>query len=216
MPEFLKSLLEYAISFFQQAFAEVSIALFAVGALLLLIGIFILAATVYIRVVANRISGTVVGAVSETSIKEKVRNGTLRQETRETFHAVFQYPRPDGSLHQEKASEGGTHVLRYRTGQAVNLLVVPGSDYDDVYDADQKSGYTLGGVMFALGAFLMWQAATLYATLGISIPALLVVLFALGLRARRHKQTSTKAATQHYKIFEPDAVRPVEEFAARK
>lgn len=216
VPEILNPLLDYAIGHVRSAFAEVSIGLFALGTLLLLLGIAVMAITVYTRVVGYRTSGTVAGAIGEVTIKEKIRNGKPIQETRETFHAVFQYRRPDGSLHQEKASEGGTHVLRYRTGQTVKLLVVPGIDFDDVYDADQTSGHVLGGVMFVLGALLIWQAATLYAALGISMTALLVILMGLILKARRSEKITVRPAARHYKIIEPGTIRPVEEFAARK
>lgn len=216
MPDFLKTLLEYAIGYFQQAFAEVSIVLFTVGTLLLLLGIFTLVVTIYIRVVAYRISGTVVGAIKERSTKEKTRKGRTVQKTSDFYYAVFQYQRLDGALHQEKASEGGNHVLQYRTGQSVNLLVVPATGYDDVYDADQKTNYYLGGFLFLLGTVLMVKAANLYAALGISLPALLVAMLGLMLRTRRRKRIPTKPAAKHFKTIDPSAIRPIEEFVAAK
>jgi len=67
-----------------------------------------------------------------------------------------------------------------------------------------------------LGALLMWQAATLYAALGIGMTALLAVLIGLVLKARRHEKITVRPAARHYKIIEPGTIRPVEELAARK
>lgn len=210
----IKSILEYALRIVQGMFAEASIFLFVFGLIIFLIGLAFLVLVVYVRIVGVRVEGRVLGAIKESYLKEKVRDGKTIKVPQETLYAIFEYPRANGSLHQEKASEGGSAVLKYSTGQTVNLLVVPDDGYDDVYDADKKSDYIIGAVLFLVGVMLMYHAASLYASLSMSAFALFIIVISLlikGFSRKKHK-SKPSAQAKHFKHYDLESIRPIEEF----
>jgi hypothetical protein len=142
-------------------------------------------------------------------------NGKTEKESRQSYTAIFEYQRPDGTLHREKASEGGSHVLKYKTGQSVDLLVMPGEKYDDVYDASKKGFFYIAIALIIIGAILMERGASIYASLSIGTVTLVIILLSLAVKALMgRKKKSGKVKQQHYKYFDPDLIQPIEELAA--
>ena len=211
-------MMEYIHGLINGIFAEASVVLLLLGFILSVLGLLVLILWGYIRLTAHRIAGTVVGAVKDVRIKEKERKGKLETKVRENYFAVYEYVRPDGTLRQEKSSEGGDDVLKYATGQKVNLLVVPHEDFDDVYDADKNTALILAVVLLLPGLALMATASKLLISLSISGMSLLVILLFLlikiALEKGRGKKNSKKnpRSKQHIKYFDPSDVKPIEEF----
>ena len=215
MPESFKTLMQYVIESIEFFFAEVSLFLFLIGLVFFLLGLVILSVTLYVRITAQQVNGKVIGALKDVRVKEKVRDGKSVKEDKVTYHAVYEYVRPDGSMHREKGSNGGNSVLKYQTGQAVKLLVVANEKFDDVYDANDKSSIIVGGVMFLIGAVLVERAATLYASLSIGILSIvfIVISFLYKFLTRKKPRKKSAKTQNHYKEFDPAMVRPVEELA---
>ena len=204
----------YIIDMVEYAFAEATIFGFIIGLVFFLLGLFIIVATTHTILVGKRVPGKVVGAVKDVWIKEKNRDGKIVKKRRETLFAIFEYIRPDGLLHQEKASSGGSGVLKYKTGQEVNLIIVPSGKYDDVYDADDYSVIIIGIILLAIGFGIMLWAANAYASLGVGVLTLISVVgvFIFRILTGRKKKQKKHGESKHVKAFDPAEVRPIEEF----
>lgn len=213
MPEYFDEILKFAIDSFQGIFSEALIGLLLLGLVLLLIGLFLLVAMIHTRITGRRVQGKVVGAIKELRVKEKERGGKLEKETKESLWPVFEYPRPDGSLHREKGSAGGSGVLNYETGQTVNLLVRPRKDYDEVSDADRYGTLIAGGILVLVGAGIVILGSDMLASLALSGFTLFILLVAFGAKFFTGRKTKQKATTprKHFDHFDPETVRPIEE-----
>ena len=216
MSESFVSIMGYIVSFIDGIFAEASIVLLLLGFIFFLLGAVILVASLYIKFTARHVDGNVIGAIKDTRIKEKTRDGKVEKETKINYFAVFEYLRSDGTLHKEKSSNGGNGVLKYKTGEAVKLLVIPQDEFDDVYDENDKSPYIMGSILFLLGVFMIERATSLYASLSLGAFSLSVIIVSFSIRmmlGRKKKKKKLSVKQKHYKYFELDEIRPVEELA---
>lgn len=217
MKETLLSVFEYSIGMIHMAFAEVSVVGFLLGLVFFLLGLVILTLAVYIAISGRRTVGRVVGAVMDIRIKEKVRNGETVREKKETLWPVYEYKDLKGVLVKRKGSEGGSGVLKYKTGQKVNLIISTSKNNIDVYDADKKSALVMGGVFLLLGAGIMNWTASFYAMLGLGVLGLVGVFISLlfkvlgskGNRKRTLKDTSKDG-------LDSEAIRPIEYFVEKE
>ena len=212
----MERIAEIVFGIIEGLFAEASIMLLLVGLVLFAIGAALIAAGIYIRMIAYRTTGRVVGAVQTERVKTRQRDGKEVHEVKKSLFAVFEYQRADGTTHRERASEGGSDVHKYKTGQSVNLLIVRWNNYDNVYDADKKAIFVMGAIFAGLGVFLMAQAATIVTSFGIGLFSLLLVGTSLAVRAFRHRRGWIKPKANRGRMFgefNPEDVRPVEEFA---
>lgn len=212
MNETLSATIQTISDFIDLAFAGASLLGVLLGLVFFLLGIIILAATLFVSITGRRVTGKVVGAVKDIRIKEKNRNGKIETERKESLHAIYEYTRPDGTLHREKSSNGGNSILKYRTGQDVELITTPYGEYDDVYDANDRSPVIMGGIFILIGFGLMYWAASFYASLGISTLGLIAILTILMYKILTRNKTKSKSSSKHHKEFDPAEVRPVEEF----
>ena len=110
MDDTTKTLVETVFAFVQGMFAEASIMLLLAGLVLFLVGLGLLMLSLYIRIKGYRVQGKLLGAISKRRKKEKVTKDGTKKRATGSFTPVFEYRRPDGSLQQTKASEGGSHV----------------------------------------------------------------------------------------------------------
>jgi len=216
MPETFINIMKFIVNFIEGAFAEVSILLLLLGAVFLLLGLVILVLSLYIYFVGCRVDGKVLGAIKEVRIKEKIYNGKLEKKVKENYFAVYEYQQKDGSIHQEKSSNGGNNVLKYKTGQALKLIVLHHQEYDDVYDAKDKSSFIMAGVFILIGVIIIERAASLYASLSLGLFTLFLILISFVVRlllGRKKKNKSSQAKSKHHKHFDVTSIRPVEEYA---
>ena len=211
MDEIFVTIFKYIFDFLDIAFAEVSIIFLILGIVLFLLGATILALTVHTLITGQRIDGTVIGAVKDIRIKEKIRDGRIEKDRKETLHAIFEYIQNDGSTHQEKSCSGGSSVLKYKTGQRVKLIVCHQKEFNDVYDANDYSAPILGSILVVVGFGIIFQAASIYASFGISILALLGIIVSLVFKLFKGKNKKTGVRI-HPNKFDPSKVRPIEEF----
>ena len=212
MNERLTTTIQTMVDFIDLAFAGYSLLGVLLGLVLLLLGIIILATTLFVSITGQRVTGKVVGAVKDIRIKEKNRNGKIEKERKETLHAIYEYTRPDGTLHREKSSNGGNSILKYRTGQNVELITTPYGEYDDVYDANDRSPIIIGSVFILLGFGIIYWAASFYASLGISTLGLIAIMAILLYKILTRNKTKSISSSKHHKEFDHAEVRPVEEF----
>lgn len=219
MNETFPLLFNYIIDFINLAFAEASIIAFVVGLVFFLLGFIVIALTIFVWITGQRVTGKIVGAIKNIRIKEKMRDGKVKKKRKETLYAIFEYRRPDGSVHQERSSNGGSSTLKYKTGQEVSLIIVPGAEYDDAYDANDRTSLVIGGLFLLIGFGVMFQAANFYATLGISTLAFLGLIGMLAFKLlseksnkRKNKKAGQAKSSKHHKHFDVADVRPVETF----
>jgi hypothetical protein len=213
--ETTRSIFEAFFDFVQGMFAETSILLFLAGLALFLGGLALIALSLYIRIKGYRVRGKLLGAIAKKRNNKNKSGKTVSG----SFTPIFEYQRPDGSIQQTRASEGGSYVLKYKTGQLVNLVVYPHDGYDAVYDADKKTGIYIGIVILIIGALLMERGASLYASLSVSTLTLSLILLSIAARfltGRKKKRKSTvknKLAekARHYTHFNQEDVLPIEE-----
>src|SRR5579871_6136728 len=90
-----------------QAFNQVG--MFAAATICLAIGGLILGDSLYWRLYALRVTGTVIGVVP---------NGN-------TYTPVYRYTGPDGRSHEARSNSGSSSVKGKETGRVVHLMVAP-------------------------------------------------------------------------------------------
>lgn len=198
----------------QAVFSEAFAFSFLLGAVLFLVGIGFCLLFIVSRLSGKRIPGTVVGAVLQRRVKTKTVDGKETQKIKETLYPVFEYQKSDGSLHRERASEGGSSTLKYQTGQAVNLIVREDDGYDDVYDAGAFGALYLGLAFSIIGLAIMIQVGSMASALGIGIFSLIVVIAIRVTNAVLNKKSPTDSTVQqkYSKAFDPNELKPIEYF----
>jgi len=71
-------------------------------------------------------------------------DGGAEKQQDEWLSLIYEYNDLDGTTRQTKASNGGSSVLKYKTGQKVTLVIHHYKGEDEIYDADDKSPYVVG------------------------------------------------------------------------
>ncbi len=198
-------------------FSEAFAFWFLLGLLIFLIGLGLCGLSVFVRVVGERRTGKIIGAVEELRIKIKTRDGKEVKEEKRTVYPVFEYKRPDGAICIERGSEGGSSTKKYTTGEKLNLIVIEADGYDDVYDADNYGAMMLGAILLAVGFAIMFQVGSISSAMGVGgfalAGALAFMLFrAFAGRDRNKSPRTDKKPRKYKKEWDRDAVRPVEEF----
>ncbi len=193
--------------------------LFSVWVLLaivfILIGLFILVAMTYMHLFGIRVPGKVIGAINQSRIKKKVRDGKEVEKVKHTLYPVFQYTMPDGEIVTELSSEGGTGTLKYVTGQDVNLIVSPAKNYHDVYDVGRYGVFILGLVFILMGLGLIYAVGQFYAAFGMGFISLgigVVLLLYRIITDKKDKLKVKSSLSKQHKVFDMGDVRPVESF----
>ncbi|NKB35399.1 MAG: hypothetical protein GKR91_20050 [Pseudomonadales bacterium] len=194
----------------QSIFAEAFAMTFLLGFVLFLVGVLLFGLFVLSRVLGERIQGKVAGAVIHKRVKTKTIDGERKEVIKETLYPVFEYQRSDGTLHKERASEGGTSTLKYKTGQDVNLILRE----DDGYDADNYGALYLGLIFLAIGLVFMVQVGSMASAFGMGILSLVLVIIAriavaFQSKARRNKKAEKKKYTKEFDLAD---LKPIEEF----
>ncbi len=174
---------------------------------LVLLGVFLVIAMIYIRLFGIRIAGNVIGAIK----KQRQKKGKIKH----TLYPVFQYTMPNGEEFTTLSSEGGTSTLGYTTGQDVELIVVPGKKYHDVYDASHYAMLVVGIGLIATGVGIMFVVGQIYSVFGMGLISLVigVLLFLYKVIAAKKDQFKKHGnAKNHHKEFDRLEVRPIESF----
>ncbi len=210
------------ISFIQNMIAEALSFWFLFGLVLFLVGSAMIGLFLWTRIMGKSVTGTVIGAIQETRIKKKIRDGKEIEKIKKTLYPIYEYTRPDGTTHTERSSEGGSMTLKYETGQHVNLLILQNDLYDDVYDRNEMGALYLGLILSAIGGVLMVKIGdSLIHALGMSALSIAVMLiFKVGtaLLAKekptktKKKQETATPAKKHHKAFKLEDVLPIEDF----
>lgn len=208
MYEILKPALQFVSDAIEVFFAEVSIVFFLLGLVLILIGLFLCVGSFYTLMVGRKVDGVVVGAIKEIKIKEKEKKGKIEKQQDEWLSLIYEYNDLDGTTRQTKASNGGSSVLKYKTGQKVTLVIHHYKGEDEVYDADDKSSYVVGGILFIVGAIVTFMAASFFASLSISLLSLLGIAISMVIKGKnKKKQPGSQKPDSQYDLKD---VRPVE------
>ena len=209
---------------FNSIFSEAFAMGFLAGLVLFLLGLGLCGLVAFTRIRGRRVKGKIIGAVEEIRFKHKIRDGEEIKKEKRSLFPVYEYIRPDGTLFQERGSEGGTNTLKYKTGQDVNLLVIEAGGYDDVYDADDYGAAKLGLVLMAIGGFIMFQVGSVYSAMGMGGLALFGAVCFIMFRVVAEKLHSAgqkpgqpkKKREKYKKTFDRDAIKPVEVFVKKR
>ena len=218
--EKVSSIIEFLVT---SVFSEIFAIYFLIGFAIFAAGLLILILFALSRSLGYRTTGRVIGAVELKRIKRKERDGKVIEKHKTMLYPVFQYTTKSGVEREMRSSDGGTSTLSYTTGQAVNLIVREDADYDDVYDADQKSALFVGLGIAGFGLLMMSWVGTAIAAIGISLSTIVLLLLAYALRELVQKYTdngspeqdSTKKKREPYsKAFDRSELHPIEHFKA--
>jgi hypothetical protein len=176
----LEGLLSFALDAFHlELFSIVAIPMFLSGLILLFGGLVAGLMWIYIQCFGRRLEGRVIGGVKDVQLKKRQRDGEEVIKRKERIFAIFEYPCPDGSLHQEKASNSGGD---YTTGESLTLIVHRHKGYDDVYAARDRDGLIILVILVPAGVFLLALATQFTMALEIGLIAFLLGLVILALR----------------------------------
>jgi len=209
MENSLISVLKYVISFIESLVAETVIILLLLGLLFLLIGLFTIAAWINNIIFSTKVKGRVIGAVKATHTKEKLIDGKLEKESKERLHPIYEYSKEDGALHQVRGSSSGSYVLKYKTGQDVNLVI----HNDSATDAGDRTLVYVSLFFAGFGSILIYMAGDVLKSLTISLAVIVVIAIALFLKVKgkgkgRMKFTPVKKESD----FDLKNMRPIEDF----
>ena len=154
--------MEIGIDLINGFFINFSAIWFIIGLIIFLGGLFFVGVSIYARIKGQRVTGKIIGAVHKKRIKKKIRDGKEVEKIKTENYLVYEYQKPDGTMHKELSSEGFQKNDNYQTGQEVNLLVCPAKGFDDVYDADSKSAIIFGIILMAIGGGLLGWTIVAY------------------------------------------------------
>ena len=186
-----------------QAYNQVG---FFIGALVCLgLGGLILGYSLYWRLHAPRVSGTIIGVIA--------RDGM--------YTPVYRYASPDGEIHQAKSNTSSGAMRGKETGRVVPLLISP---YDPS-EAQEANGYlfdVIGGLLLAVGAWLAYTAITAYPITWMTwlmAGGILTYLIGHGRRILIPKgQRPTLAEWRQRRaadvVIDPAEITPIERFSA--
>ncbi len=207
---------------FLSVFSEAFALWFLVGLVLFLVGLLVLGLFILSRTLGVRTTGTVIGAVKHTRVKQKQRDGKQVQKTKTSLYPVYEYRAQDGSIRQMRSSEGGSMTLKYSTGQTVNLIVREDKGYDDVYDADELGALYVGLGIAAVGVVLMTWVGSFVSAVGMSGMSLTLAITGLLVSGAIKKFTATsksgaapasdKKRAPYSKAFDAADLHPIEHF----
>ena len=210
----MDNIFKHIIGFIEGFFAETAIILLLVGIVFLLIGLFIVIASVVQRLIYPSVNGKVVGAVIAVKSKEKTVDGKRVKKSKEWLYPIFEYTDQDGSPKRIRGSSGGTHVLKYATGQAVNLIIddekynVAGTEVTAT-DTGGRTGFYFGFFFAALGLLVIYLAASILASL--TIGALAIIGIVISILVRGKGKIKPNKVKKNY-IYDLKDMRPVEGF----
>lgn len=210
----MASFIEFVVNGIEAAIADFTAIWFVIGFVIFAVGLFILGVATHARLKGIRTQGKILGAVVKTRIKTKTRDGETFEETKRTPYLIYEYTRPDGSLHREISSEGGSFVKGRGTGEIVELLVCPARGYDDVYLANDKSSWVLGLCLCAVGLFLMGLMVSSHgfnSVFWISVVGILVTGLYNMVRKLRLSPAQPKQERPPVKQFDLNDMVPVED-----
>ncbi|MEM8767197.1 MAG: DUF3592 domain-containing protein [Pseudomonadota bacterium] len=202
-------------------FAELSAMGFLFGLAIFAVGLLITVLFVASRVSGFRTTGTVLGAIEVSRLKIRDRDGERTRKITKSLFPVYEYQDSGGEVKQTAGSEGGTFTKRYRTGQAVNLIVREGDDRNDVYDADARTMLYLGLGCLTTGGLVMASVGSFAAAIGASVVSVLIALLVRALivfvedlsnRKSGSKLIDTSRRASLDKSFTPDDLKPIEHF----
>lgn len=126
-----------------QAYNQVG---FFVGALVCLgLGGLILGNSLYWRLRAPRVAGTIVGVIA--------RDGM--------YTPVYRYTSPDGQTHEAKSDVSSSSMVGKETGHVVRLMISPHNP-SEVQEANGWLFDVIGVLLFGAGAWLGYTAITAY------------------------------------------------------
>lgn len=205
------SALRYLIQLIESFIAETAILLLLFGLVFLLIGLFIIIVTIINVFFSPTVNGRVAGAVKAIKNKEKLKDGKLVKESKERLYPIFEYPKADGSLHHIRGSSAGTHVLKYKTGQDVKLVINNSrfSEEATASDVGNRTGWYLGLFFSAFGSIIIYMAADILTSLTISVMAIVGIAISL-LFKRKGSLKPTKVKKEI--IFDLNDMKPIEDF----
>jgi len=195
MTDILIGSLKYISDFIDHAFAEVSIVLFLLGLIFF------------------------IGGVVDKRVKERINDGKRVEKNKYSIKAIYEYIDDDGSTRQHKSSNGGTFVLKYKTGQEVKLIVCRHKTKpDDIYDAEDSTVFVVSFFCLAIGFGLIFMASNIYLSLSISTISLISILLSLALRGKNKDKSKErdKAPRVPTGQFDPSKIRPIEELAKER
>lgn len=213
MDEIIITIFNYIVSYIDAVFAEASIILLIFGVLLFLIGTALVVSIIHVLMTGHRVNGTVIGAIKNVRVKEKTRDGKIERERKETLYAIYEYIDSNGVTRQERSSNGGSGILRYKTGQGVKLIVCPAKEYNDIYDSEDASSLIAGSIFIAIGVGLIFLATDIFASLNITILTLLGIIVSMVFRGKNKNKSTKKKTTDSIlpNRFDRNKMRPIEE-----
>ena len=204
--------LEYLDAFFDSILAETAIVLLLVGLIFLLIGLFIVIGTTITAMANPRVTGKVAGAIKIVEKHEKQKKGKLVSEIKEWLYPIFEHTKQDGSVVQLRGSSGGTHVLKYKTGQVVSLIIHDGSYGEEgtADDVGDRTGIYIGLVLIVIGSITIYFAANIFASLTIGLLAIVGITVSLIMRGKDRMKPKKVEREVAYDLCD---MRPIEDFS---
>jgi len=179
-----------------QAFNQVG--MFAAATICLAIGGLILGDSLYWRLYALRVTGTVIGVVP---------NGN-------TYTPVYRYTGPDGRSHEARSNSGSSSVKGKETGRVVHLMVAPHNP-GLACESGAYLFYAIGTAFLVPGIWLGYTALTAYPITWMTWLMAAVFIVHAGERVYRiWKSAGAKLSLaqwrQHSAAIDLSTVRPVE------
>ena len=207
--------MEFIFLAVESLFAELFSVWVLVALVFMLIGLFIIVAMIYMHLFGVRVDGKVIGAINHKRIKKKMHEGKEVERVKFTLFPVFEYTMPNGETFTSMSSEGGTGTKKYNTGQTVKLIVSPGKEFHDVYDASRYGAFIMGLVLIGIGLAIIYGVGQFYTAFGMGLISLaigLVLLIYRIISEKKVKFNKKNNLKKMYKVFDMKDVKPVESF----
>jgi len=169
----------------------------------IILGLRVLVADIYILFFGRRVVGKVIGGFIQKHDRSD-DDGYLDDD--ESFYAVYEYPKQDGSTCIEKANYGDTIFFQYKTGQTVNLIIFSSKEGDEVHHAENQSLFTIPLIIIGLGliALVNGTAAALSAGIVSAIFLIIGLMFSFMLGYKKDDLMTFK------KHINSDEIIPIE------
>jgi len=190
------------------ALAEPLVLLFLIGLLILFIGLVFIYLQLKPRLLGpSPIKGKVAGAVKH-SFSIEAKHQTTTKKNMSFIFPVFEYISTDKTKKMIRGGIAGSHVLKYKTGQVVNLVIHDDLLDDDAYATDTGNLTLLywGIFIIAIGFLIMVKCVIYLSGLSLSLSALIAIAVSILVKLKLKRKAKKKIALDFSKM------RPIEEF----
>ena len=205
---------EKLVHFITITFAEVFVSLFLIGSLFVIVGLYFIYSIIHPRFFGSgSVRGRVLGAVMH-HLPVASKDDSEVVKTMDFLFPIFGYREADGTIKTVRGVHAGTHVLKYKTGQKVSLIIHK-SDLgykDTATDTGNLSPIYWGAFFIVIGIFMMVKYGLSLSLFSISLTTIIAIAISILVRTLFKYKAKKK---KNELVLDFNKTRPIEYFVEK-